>query len=95
MESYKYVNGGIACAAILSDLGFLPYGYERCLNDAAASGSPLDEFSDNARIVKAALCAGVFSIFTSKQDPPLIQSVQLAIMSFVIDVHALTSLVPW
>jgi hypothetical protein len=47
-------------AAALVDLRFISHSYCRGINDGHADSSArgLDEHSDNARIVKAALCAG-------------------------------------
>ena len=47
-------------AAALVDLGFVSHSYCRGINDGQVDSWPLgpDEYSDNARIVKAALCAG-------------------------------------
>jgi len=48
-------------AAALVDLGFISHSYCRGINDGQTDTSPrsLDEHSDNARIIKAALCAGL------------------------------------
>ena len=55
------LSGRLDYAATLAELGFVPQSYLRDLEssqaDAAAAGD-LDEFSGNARIVKAALTAG-------------------------------------
>ncbi len=47
-------------AAALVDLGFVSHSYCRGINDGQVDPTPLgpDEHSGNARIVKAALCAG-------------------------------------
>ena len=45
-------------AAALTDLGFSDHGFSEALR-SGSSKHPLDEFSGNARIVKAAMCAGV------------------------------------
>ena len=54
-------------ADILADLGFLPGTYPASLADVRREGGlgqlaphELDQFSDQARIVKAALCAGFY-----------------------------------
>lgn len=50
-------------AAALADLGFIDEAYARCIkrgNRQPESGD-FDDFSDNARVVKAALCAGKLS----------------------------------
>ncbi len=44
-------------AAALADLGFCDEGFSKALR-AGSSGHRLDEFSDNARIIKAAMCEG-------------------------------------
>lgn len=44
-------------AAALADLGFVDQGFQTALR-AGSSEHQVDEFSGNARIVKAAVCAG-------------------------------------
>ena len=54
------LSGRLDYAAKLADLGFVPQAYLRALesSQADAAAGDLDEFSGNARIVKAALTAG-------------------------------------
>ena len=58
-------------AAVLAELGFVPCEYLQALSEQseeAISQHSLDEFSGNARIVKAALCAGASGHLRDLQD---------------------------
>jgi hypothetical protein len=55
------LQGRAEYAGILADLGFLSREYAQSFNNAEAAGKldpAFDEFSGNARIIKAAICAG-------------------------------------
>lgn len=56
-------------ANLLADLGFLPRDYADHMGPtgpARGFTSPFDQYSENARIVKAALCAGVAPVSIHK-----------------------------
>jgi hypothetical protein len=60
-------------ANLLAELGFLPHAYaEQMGSRGPADGftSPYDQFSDNARIVKAAMCAGQDYVPSYQQHIP-------------------------
>lgn len=53
------LQGRAEYAGILADLGFLPVSYvASCRNSAHELDSHYDECSLNARVIKAAICAG-------------------------------------
>lgn len=57
------LQGRAEYAGILADLGFLPDGYAgACSNGAQNTAEEeythFDEYSSNARVIKAAICAG-------------------------------------
>ncbi len=53
------LQGRAEYAGILADLGFLPVSYvASCRNGAQELDSHYDECSLNARVIKAAICAG-------------------------------------
>lgn len=64
-------------ADILLDLGFVPGRYPACVADVRREGGlwelaphELDAFSDQARIVKAALCSGFYPQVLRVEHPP-------------------------
>jgi len=59
-------------AAQLADLGFLPAAYARACRDGGpmpAEAAAYDDHSGNARIVKAALCAGFYPAILRVEHP--------------------------
>lgn len=62
------LRGRADFAGTLADMGFLPPGYPD--NPRAAPG--LDEHSDNARVVKAAICAGFYPNVLRVDHPPAV-----------------------
>ncbi len=61
------LQGRAEYARILADLGFLPVGYAGACNNNAQNPSEeeyahYDEYSSNARVIKAAICAGENSL---------------------------------
>lgn len=56
------LQGRAEYAGILAEFGFLPQQYAMTCNDSGSSSNELkgihDEYSGNARIIKAAICAG-------------------------------------
>ncbi len=57
------LQGRTEYAGILADLGFLPAGYAGACSNGAQCPSEeeyahYDEYSGNARVIKAAICAG-------------------------------------
>ena len=54
------LNGRAEYATILADLGFVSPDYAACCNTSDALGDACgqDDMSGNARVIKAAICAG-------------------------------------